>query len=288
MKGQHHTFGGLGLDRFLYDHETAEAADPLAAGAGAGDATTGDTAGAAAAEPQASAEPGGDTQAVAPATPDLGFDPREVLAELEHTRAQNQLLLEQIQGRQTVPDAGAGDGNGAVSLDPFDDSFGSNLQKLIQESIAGAVQPLTGRFEQQDAAAIDAEGQQRITDMIADDASRNGEFVPGDEQAEQQSRELVRTIAESLFPAFADRYGVGARAAEFAIEKAAGQVRGLLKANADAAVARHTNHTATLAGARSEPGGAGAGTFQSPTVTGSGPVGVPRAGSLARKYGTVG
>lgn len=281
--------GSVHLFEFMPDDGTGDAA--LAGGAGAGAATdaAGDVGAAAPEAAAAGAEPGSTsdtTDGVQAAAPT--FDPREVEAELEYLREQNQQLLAQWQQQQTA--ATTGEPEPGVTLDPFDDSFGTSLQQLIRQELQQAVQPLAGRFEQQEAAAIHQEGEQRIIDAISDDVARNGEFVPGDKpehmEADRQARMVVRTLAEQMFPTYAERYGPGQRAGAFAIEKAAAQVRELLKAYGDSAISRHTNQVATLAGARSEPAGTG-GTGTMAAVGGQ-PFRVESPTELARRFGNAG
>lgn len=132
-------------------------------------------------------------------------------------------------------------------------------QAWLDQRLQALAAPLAARQE----AETVAEGEQRLTDILADDIARNGEFVSGTDEAalaaDKQARQLVRTIADQMFPEVAQRYGQTARAAELAMSKAADQVRSLLKAAGATSVQQHVNHNATLAGASTSVGN-GAGT----------------------------
>jgi hypothetical protein len=114
--------------------------------------------------------------------------------------------------------------------------------------------PLAARAAQE----ANAEGNQRLQDILADDIARNGEFS-ADKDADAKARGLVRTLAEQAFPEVAQRYGVTPRAAELAMTRAAAQVREVLAADRQASLSTEQNRIAALAGVRPEPGTAAVG-----------------------------
>lgn len=263
-----HSFGGRMLDRFVFDFDPDDGLGDAAADVGAAAAPSPDHE--APAGEAGESLPSGDATEAAAQPSEPAFDPREIQAEIEFLRGQNQQLAQLVQGYppSSATEAGA---DASPTLDPFADDYSQQLAALIQQTVAQAVQPLSATFQQQQQAAAQAESEQRVQDVIADDVARNGEFVTGDtdeqKAADRQARQLVRTLAEQSFPEYAARYGAGDRAAAFAIEKAAAQVRSLLAAAGQTAVARHQNHLGTLAGAPGEvPGVGGAAATEQPVV----------------------
>lgn len=209
-----------------------------------------------------------------PAAPaaELPFDPAELQAELEYSRSQNEQLygmLEQFVnqqqgGQQAQPQAG-------VDLSQLTDEYGnlspqglaalleSNNQRLLG-TINQQLQAIQAPIAQQQEAQVVAEGNQRLQDIIADDIARNGDFA-SDPEADAQAREMVTTLAATMFPDLSQRYGPNPRTAELAMTRAAEQVRGLLRSAGVAAVSQTANQLATLAGApQGEPGSGVAGT----------------------------
>src|SRR5581483_11722911 len=108
------------------------------------------------------------------------------------------------------------------------------------QRIVAAVQqmfsPLASQMQAQQEAETIASGEARLEDILADDIARNGDFVraagnapeqiAAAQAADAQARQMVRTVADQLFPQIAERYGATPRAAEIAMTKAAEQVRG--------------------------------------------------------------
>lgn len=154
----------------------------------------------------------------------------------------------------------AGD-NGATTttpgpLDPFSDSFAGDLdarftaiQQMLEQGLERLAAPLQAR-EQQETIV---QGEERLKDILADDIARNGEFSSKPE-VDAQARALVRTIADQVFPAIAERFGATPRAAEMAMTHAASSVRDLLAAERSAGAEAETNRLSTLAGLNGEPG----------------------------------
>lgn len=202
---------------------------------------------------------------VVPAEPAL--DPLELQAELGHMREQYSQLygvLEQIvqsAQQQAAPAAPAA----PQLVDEYGNLNPAGLTSLLQqqqEQLLGAIDQRLQRVEaplaQQQEAAIVAEGEQRLNDILADDIARNGEFA-SDPTADAQARQLVATIASTIFPELAERYGANPKAAELSMTRAAAQVRSLLQSAGSSAVTQTQNQLATIAGAHGEPGAHGAG-----------------------------
>ena len=144
-----------------------------------------------------------------------------------------QLAQQQAQVYQPQPMNGE-----QVRPDPWErpDSFQQDLDAYINQRMA-PVQQFT-----QEAALSEAE--ERAMDILADFATRDGEF----------DKELARVRADHLLPQMQQRYGYGPKAAEAALEAAAVAQREYeQKVYADA-IAKHTNQLATLSGAPGEPG----------------------------------
>lgn len=197
----------------------------------------------------------------APAAPE--FNPQEFEAALEYALGQNAELaarLEQLTAGQTSASPAAG----APALPSFVDEFGqfdpeafARFQMARDQALLGV---LDERFQQvsaplaaQQEAALVAEGEQRLTDILVDNINRHGEFA-SDPEADRQARAMVRTLADQLFPEVAERFGNTPKAAEVAMSRAADQVRGLLGSVAGAGAAQAANRLATLAGAATSAG----------------------------------
>jgi ribosomal protein L16 Arg81 hydroxylase len=150
-----------------------------------------------------------------------------------------------------------------------------NRQSTL-EAVQQMFTPLASQMQAQQEAEVVASGEARLEDILADDISRNGDFVraAGNEpeqvaaaqQADAQARQMVRTMADQMFPEIAQRYGPTPRAAEIAMTRAADQVRGLLRAVGSSAQAVQANQLATLAGQNGEVGGTGVGAVSRPVV----------------------
>lgn len=140
-----------------------------------------------------------------------------------------------------------------AGIDPFSESFGSQLAEMIGQAVQQYTQPLTEwQYGQQLSEAHD-----RALDILEDDVSRNGEFMLGSE-----AFAAVEALANSYMPELAQKMGYGPQAAEAALAKAAGEWRAYEAKLAEAAVARHMNQLSTLGGAPREPLGAQVGAAQ--------------------------
>lgn len=191
-------------------------------------------------------------------------------------------LLEELQRIAAAEDPAVGHtAAGTPTLDPYSDSFGTDLATFVQQQnqqLLGEVKQMFEQFQQPFLARAEqetvAEGEARIKDMIADDIARNGDLP-------ETAKQMIRTLASDYFAEAEARYGKTARAAEHAIGRAAQVVRGLVNESRQAAADAEANRTATLAGAPNEPAGTGA----SGVVTF--PEGKPMSNlELAAKYAT--
>ena len=144
------------------------------------------------------------------------------LAQLEQQRAQ-------------VYQPQPGDQN-QIDIDPFGENFGEQLRGVIR-------QELTPYQEFQQSVAI-GEAEERAMDILSDLASKDGDF----------DKDVARLRAEQMLPEMTAKYGPGVKAAEAALEAAAQQQRAYEQKLYEQAVAKHTNHLATLSGAPGEPG----------------------------------
>ena len=143
------------------------------------------------------------------------------LATLEQQRAQ--VYAPQQPGQQ-------------AQIDPFADDFQTQLDRYIEQRL----QPV----HQFQTEAQLAEAEERANDILTDLATKDGEF----------DTKLARIRADHLLPAMQARYGNTPKAAEAALEAAAREQREYEQQMYQNAVARHTNHIATLAGSPAEPG----------------------------------
>jgi hypothetical protein len=220
-----HSFGGSALDRHIFDFEV----DP-----GAGEpGLLGDP---------AAGEPGGEAEPWSLSQDDFAqlgsrFDQLaetvEQLARLEAARAQP-YLQQQPQGGGEVP-----------LPDPWNrpDSYEDDL-RAWGESL---VQPFQQRFETLDHQ----DGQERLTDVLTDLEGEKGEFLA---PTRDDMYALATAKARELYPQFAARMGNGDPAAEAAMGAAFDYAKGVEKKLVEAAIARHTNEIAELAGAPRPPG----------------------------------
>ena len=213
------------------------------------------------------------TEVAAPVVDEPTVDPLELQAELEHVRTQNQELFgilnqfsQQAEPGQFAQDVQQSTGVDVAALTDEYGNFNPNAfaqyQAQRDQQLLGQIgqmfQPIQQTFASQQEASVIAEGEQRLSDILADDVSRNGEFA-SDPSADAQARELVNTLASQKFPDIAARWGNGPQAAERAMTEAAAEVRGLLRSVGGAAVSQNQNQLATLAGQHGEPGAGGAG-----------------------------
>lgn len=240
----------------------------------------------------------------APAAPELPFDPAEMQAELEYARQQNSELygmLEQFVN-QSTPQQQQQSG---FDFNSITDEFGNlDAQKFAQyqaardealvSRIEQQLQAIQAPIMQQQESQVVAEGNQRLQDILADDVARNGEFVRaagGSEEeiaacaeANTQAKELVTTIASTMFPDLAQRYGPTPNAAAMAMSRAADQVRTLLRSAGVSAVSQNANQLATLANAHGEPGAGRSGT-EAPVVKVTAASSAPIAERYAGTFG---
>lgn len=146
---------------------------------------------------------------------------------------QHRMQLEQQAQQQGQP----------LQFDPWSDDPTQQILQLIESRVA----PL----EQTYRRIEDAEGQELAYDVIADNVSREGDFL------HEGSKDLAFQLARGFLPQTVQKYGYGDRAAEAAIEQACKHVRSLEQSIGQSYYDRQTNQLATLAGARREPGSSG-------------------------------
>lgn len=158
-------------------------------------------------------------------------------------------------GQQRTPEPQAGPE--LPQLDPFAEDFAEQLayrdQAIMQQVVSALRQeiaPLT-QFQQQQQLA---EGEELAYDILADNVSQFGEFVEQDTAFEQ-----ARALANVFLEEEAERYGMGPRAGEAALVRAANAIRERDNALSQAAVEKYKNELAGLSGAPAEPAAAGAG-----------------------------
>jgi hypothetical protein len=202
----------------------------------------------------------------APAPPGLSWDSPELL-DLVDARAQQQLaqlapLFEQALANEGVaPDVPAA----GPALDPLSDNFGQDLQALLaaeREATLGEIRQMFGTLQEREQARETAEnnarGEQHLADVLDDNIARLGDF-PADPETGFSAKTLVRPLADALFPVVAAKLGYTQRAADIAMEQAAQMVRDTVAVGARQGVNRETTRLTAIAGARGEPGAAGAG-----------------------------
>lgn len=163
---------------------------------------------------------------------------------------------------------------GGFEFDFFADNAGDQLLGLLQERdqylldqfrdiLVGAVGPL---HQDREHAQVQ-EGMQRIDDIIADHQARDGEFLVPD-----QTSEMVKRLSEAFWPEAMSRYGQRgpngpvptSRASQAALDRAVQVARAWEKQVADAALKRHANELATLAGAGRDAGSGTLGVSRAP------------------------
>lgn len=248
--------------------------DPLAAGRAAGAATD------AAADPEAAdpeAAAAEDTASAAPA-----FDPDE-LAYLRERQDRADQILEQIaqrlgggQPQQAAQQPQPGLPFDVEALqDPLSDGFGPALVGFLawqgqqqQQALQAMEQRIAAPMQQQARAAYEEHLGGLVDDMIADEASRNGDLT-------SKQVDTLNMLGAQMLPDLRAQYGdnpdgtVKNRVLELAVERSAALVREMVAEAVAAATGEQTNRLAALAGARGEPG---------PGATG-GVAGVPEFGS---------
>lgn len=134
-------------------------------------------------------------------------------------------------------------------LDPFAENFAEQLAALVGQTVQAQTAPLSEwQYGQQLAEAHD-----RAFDIIADDVSRNGEFMLG-----ENAYNAVEALANSYMAEEAQRHGYGPKAAESALTRAAKDWRQYESDLRQKAIEQHMNQLSTLGGAPREPFPAGA------------------------------
>lgn len=236
----------------LYEFEASE-------GAGSGD-----TGAAAGLTPEA-AEPGAgeaaDLSAVsAPAAAPVWETPefREAVAEQAAEIAQAQIAAMRAEQAQ-APEV-AGQPYVPPALDPYSDTFGQDLASLLEHNrqqtmneMRTLVQPVTESLTASQMAAQQAEGDQRVADIIADDIARNGDLGT-------TAQSLIRPLASIRYDELIGRgHPHGPRTGELAVQSAATTVRQSVAEERTAAATAETNRISTLGGVLGQPAAGAAG-----------------------------
>lgn len=243
-----HSFGGRSMDRYTTDFETVEAA-PIGgdAGAEAGAAPSPEAAAPAAGVAPDSGEavtPSAAATDAAPAWTPESPEFRQAVAEMAGQEAERrfQQLLHEAQQEQQY----AAEPQGPPPVDPFSDDYSEQLaarEQWMIEQITGqmqqAIQPLLQSHQQQ----VSAEGQAGMKDILADLASREGDF----------NQDAAFQVRDAFLRDAVDQYGPNMRAAEIGLANAAKFVRGLEQAAEQRGYEKGKNYAATLAGVPGEP-----------------------------------
>ena len=152
-----------------------------------------------------------------------------------------------VQQRMHAEQQSAQQGQQPLQFDPWSDDPTEQLNALIEARVNARLAPLEQTYQR----ISEAEGQELAYDVIADNVSREGDFL------HEGSKDLAFQLARGFLNAAVQRYGYGDRAAEAAIEQACQHVRQLEQTIGESYYNRQTNQLATLAGARREPGSSG-------------------------------
>jgi hypothetical protein len=153
----------------------------------------------------------------------------------------NQYLLDQL--GQLAQAVGPGQDPNAIQLPP-DSLLAPEDLEVISQLIAQQTAP----FQQARDTWIQSEGSERARDVLADDVSKNGDFLF------EGSKSETLTLAEAILPEAQARYGYGPQAAEAAIAQAAARVRQWEQSVGKAYYERQINQLRGLSGAPQEPG----------------------------------
>jgi hypothetical protein len=159
---------------------------------------------------------------------------------------------------------------GYPEIDPYDPQ---QLGEFIQQQVGQALTPYQEHLQSQQQA----EHQELLHDVIADDITRNGDIMMG-----QKAYPLIIGRAREMFPEYAQRYGQTNKAAEEAMQQAVSEWRAWEQELAQKAIDQHMNQLTNLSGAGREP--------QAGNVGAQGVVTTPGGDemSVVRKYGVTG
>lgn len=246
MHTQPSSFGGSAMDRYIFDHETVEAA-PLGGEAGgeAGAAPSPESAATPPGAPEGEAVTPAAATETAPAWTPESPEFRQAVAEMAGQEAERrfQQLLYEAQQEQQQTDQQT---QGPPPVDPFSDDYSEQLaarEQWMIEQITGqmqqAIQPLLQSHQQQ----VSAEGQAGMKDILADLAAREGDF----------NQDAAFQVRDAFLRDAVDQYGPNMRAAEIGLANAAKFVRGLEQAAEQRGYEKGKNYAATLAGVPGEP-----------------------------------
>jgi hypothetical protein len=174
----------------------------------------------------------------------------------EQQRQESQFIMSQLQ--QLAQMAQPNDPN-AIQL-PEDSLLTEQDLMVVGEMIRQATAPFAETRDQWNQS----EGEQRASDVIADDVARNGEFLL------EGSLQKARDLSENYYAEAAQRYGPGPQAAEAAIQQACADVREWESQVGEAYYERKMNEFRTLGGAPVFPPAASTSPVQQHTSGGLG------------------
>lgn len=132
------------------------------------------------------------------------------------------------------------------NVDPFADDYQQQLDAYVEHRLNERL----SRLEQATSHWEQSEGTERARDILADNISREGEFIF------EGSHERALREAEAYLPEMQERYGATPQAAEAAINAAAAATREYERQVGEAFHSRQMNQLKTLNDAPREPGAA--------------------------------
>jgi hypothetical protein len=208
-------------------------------------------------------EPAGDAAAEGDTSPQEGAAPTWQGPTQEEWEEQQQNNLELMQILRGFQEQDGGQeyepqfDPSQVQLDPFDDSFGSNLQQMMRAIVQEAISPISeqlGAVSAHTASQVNQEGEERARDIVADYARSQGVADPPPEM-----QEIALAMLPGVVAPFEQRYGQGARAVEMGLRDATDKLVAYGKAREEMAVNAYKASLGQHAGARGEMGtGSGA------------------------------
>lgn len=184
----------------------------------------------------------------------------------EQTQYALSRLVSTIDQPQPVADVQQGPGD-PPELDPFDPESVKAYQDWREEQLLGRISELVSPLSERAQAEARAEQTNLLRDAAHDVEQRKGEFI-GDEKAISFARDQMLAAAFTLFPDFAQRYGMTDRASDLALEAAHQQVKSYQDSIVSAGVERYKNELSTLSGAPNDPASGATGLHATPQVQG--------------------
>lgn len=150
-----------------------------------------------------------------------------------------------------------------AAIEWLDPESQAQLDRYFEQKLEQKIAPI----QQYQLERTQAEGYEHALDVIADIASREGEFL-----SEKSKDVAFRLARDQFYPEAVQRFGVTPRANEYALEQGVKLVRALEKEAGASYYEREINQLRGLANAPREPGAAGTGAAQQHLVGGLGNV----------------